>query len=233
MQKLIVANWKSNKSLVQAQEWLTEVSQLWGDQKPTSALPIVAPPTPLLIPVGEALQSLGWPLAAQDLSPLPAGSYTGAVSGTNLQGLNVSYVIIGHSERRRYFHETPQEVAKKVEQALDVKLTPIVCVDEQTVEAQAATLGENLTSRCVVAYEPRGAIGTGDNVSLSVVEEFKQKVQRLFGAVPFLYGGSVDELNVAEYLLDTDGVLIGSASLSAAQFVKILQAAQGHSAVSS
>ena len=232
MPKLIVANWKSQKSLTQAEAWLQTVHDLLGAFPPDFSLPkdttiALTPPFPFIVPLRSAIEKLGWQLGVQDISPFPAGSYNGAVSGVNLQGLGVKYTLVGHSERRRYFHETVQTVARKIEQALDVGITPIICVDQQTVEAQAAALDEGLNGQWLVAYEPAQAIGSGHNVPLSEVKEFQSKVQRLFGAVPFLYGGSVDELNISEYLLVTDGAIISTASLDAKQFVTVLKTALG------
>lgn len=227
MQKLIIANWKSNKSASQAEAWLAEAGKLLGGTEMKGITPVLAPAFPLLPVVNEAVKKLGWKLAVQDLSPFPAGSYTGAVSAVNLRNLPVKYAILGHSERRRYFHETAQEVARKVEQAVDATITPIICVDEHSIETQVSALNAELAERCVVAYEPVGAIGTGNSATLAQVKQFQATVKRLFGSVPFLYGGSVDELDINEYLLATDGVIIGTASLNAKQFIDILRTAQG------
>lgn len=227
MQKLIIANWKANKSVTQAQAWFTEAVALLTGADFKTVMPVVAPAFPLLSPVSEAVQKLGWQLAVQDLSQFPAGSYTGAVSVANLHGLGVVYAILGHSERRRYFQETAQTVARKVEQALDAGITPIICVDEQSVGQQASALTAELVERCLVAYEPASAIGTGNNPSLDQVKAFQVQVKKLFGAVPYLYGGSVDELDINEYLLITEGVIIATAALEAKQFVAILKTAQG------
>lgn len=228
MQKLILANWKSNKSVEQAETWFAELERI-GVGVGESFTIAVAPPFPLLPVVSEGASALGWKVAVQDLSSFPAGSYTGAVSAANLKGFSVAYAILGHSERRRYFHETPEDVARKVDQAVEAGIQPVVCVDESNVEAQAATLTQASAERCIVAYEPSGAIGTGDNVSVAQVKEFRARVEQLFGSVPLLYGGSVDEQNIAEYLLVTDGVLLGGASLEADQFARVLQSAQGAS----
>ncbi|HEX9817507.1 MAG TPA: triose-phosphate isomerase [Patescibacteria group bacterium] len=226
MQKLIVANWKANKSLSQAQAWLETVASA----KPinlTKLKPIVAPAFSLLPLVESTTSQLGWQLAAQDISPYPAGSYTGAVSVVNLQGLALTFVIIGHSERREHFGETVQQVARKAEQVVSAGMTPMVCVSEQTLTEQASALDAKIMERCVVVYEPPSAIGSGDSALLSQVSDFQARVKQLFGSVPFLYGGSVDEQNIGEYLLITDGVVVGTASLSADQFINLLQTAQG------
>lgn len=229
MRKLIIANWKSHKSPAEAQTWMKTVERAAGREATAAVTPVVAPAFPLLAPVAEGVHELGWRLAVQDISSFPAGSYTGAVAARNFEGFGVEYAIIGHSERRRYFLETPQTVALKIDQALENKLTPLVCIDEAGLSAQAAALSPQTAKQCVVVYEPTEAIGTGNNASLEDVKKFRSEAERFFGAVPFLYGGSVDELNIGEYLLITDGVMIGTASLDAAQFVRILQAALGKS----
>jgi triosephosphate isomerase len=106
-------------------------------------------------------------------------------------------------------------------------MTPMVCVSEQTLTEQASALDAKIMERCVVVYEPPSAIGSGDSALLSQVSDFQARVKQLFGSVPFLYGGSVDEQNIGEYLLITDGVVVGTASLSADQFINLLQTAQG------
>jgi triosephosphate isomerase len=225
--KLIVANWKSNKSLSEAQAWLAEAQELNGQFDSQRVKAVLAPPFPFLPIVRENVSQLGWQLAAQDISSFPAGSYTGAVSTHNLQGLEVTYAIVGHSERRQYFQETSQQVAQKAELALSAGIQPIVCVDEQSLAGQASALDSSVIEKCLVTYEPREAIGSGDNASIDEVKSFRQQVKNLFGEVPFLYGGSVDETNIGEYLLVTDGALIGTASLAAKQFIRVLEAAQG------
>lgn len=225
MKKLVIANWKSNKSLSQAEEWL---ANLKTDQVDLNIVtPVIAPAYPFLAPLSPTVTKLGWQLAAQNISPFPSGSYTGAVSNHNLKDLAIKYVIVGHSERRKYFNETDQLVSQKIDQALELGATPIICVDENTLASQAAAMASEVMDRCMVVYEPVGSIGNGNNASLADVQQFKAKVSQLFGPIPFLYGGSVDEQNVGEYLLETDGVLVGTASLVAAQFINLLQAAQG------
>ena len=218
MRKYLIANWKSNKNLAEAMLWSEQCSSLQFDSEQT--LVIVAPPSPLVEPVRSALP-ITMALAVQDLSPFPAGSYTGAVAARTVADL-VSYAILGHSERRRYFGETHQTVAQKVTQAVAAGITPVVCVDQEYISQQAAAIETELLSKCVVAYEPLAAIGTGNNVSVDTVEAAAQEIKAAFGTVPVLYGGSVTPENVGEYLLVTDGVLVGGASLDAEKFAKLV-----------
>jgi triosephosphate isomerase len=223
--KLIIANWKSNKSFSQAQSWLKDAQPAMGGLADVTA--ILAPPMAFVAALSQPVQEMGWQLAVQDFSPFPAGSYTGAVSGINLHDLGVKYALVGHSERRHYFHESVQDVARKIEQALDVGITPIVCTDQPTLASQAAAIDDELAKQCIVAFEPAGTIGSGNNAPIDEVKAFRQQAERLFGAVPFLYGGSADEQNIGEYLLVTDGAIIGTAALDVKQFMQVLTAARG------
>lgn len=227
MQKLVIANWKANKSLAQAEDWLATVKNADLNLPNEAVMPILAPAMPQVGALSSTINDLGWRLAVQDLSPFPAGSYTGATSVANLHDLGVQYAIVGHSERRQYFSETAQDVARKVEQALEVGIIPIVCVSEETLNAQASALDESLAKRCIVAYEPLSAIGTGHDAPMSDIKAFRSQAERLFGQVPFVYGGSVDPSNVAEHLLVTDGVLVGTASLESSEFIHLLKTALG------
>ncbi|HEX7017488.1 MAG TPA: triose-phosphate isomerase family protein, partial [Patescibacteria group bacterium] len=167
--KLIIANWKSHKTREDVQKWI-EVFEEKSDQLPTGIEVAIAPPMPSLMFVSNRLLAKDkhsqTKLAVQDLSPFPAGAYTGAVSTTNLVGFGVKYAIVGHSERRRYFHETHQDVANKVAQAIDNNITPIVCVDDEYIADQAAAIDRQYLDKCMVAYEELGAIGTGHSESV-------------------------------------------------------------------
>lgn len=223
MTKLIIANWKSHKNTSEISEWLED----FGKQvalTSSDATIIIAPPFPFLSQVSQAIKNWGHnniKLSVQDISPFPAGSYTGAVTGFNLDGLHVDYAIVGHSERRKYFHETHTEVAQKVAQAIDTGMTPIVCVDDEYTLAQANAIDQALLQKCVVAYEPIEAIGSGENQPIDEVKPVIAEIKKAFGDVPVLYGGSVDVESVDEYLAVTDGVLVGGASLDAKEFLAL------------
>ena len=228
MSKLIIANWKSEKSVEQTQQWLDKFSESLQHPMPEGI--VILPPMPsVAIAIAELheFSLLGdITVGVQDISPFPAGSYTGAVSPQNLANLGVQYALVGHSERRRHFHETHQDVAKKVEQSLANGITPIVCVDKEYLDAQASAIEKKLLQECIVAYEPLSAIGSGQNEDVGTVKETIREIKRAFGDVKVLYGGSVNHSNVQEYLLVADGVLVGSASLDVYEFLALIEKSQ-------
>ncbi len=221
---LVIGNWKSHKNWDEVETWLKEFTK--ADVKPTGTVAI-APAFPFLEYVADEIEEHDLPidLAVQDLSQFPAGAYTGSVSTANLEGLMVRFAILGHSERRRYFHETNQEVANKVEQALAAGIVPVVCVDEPYQMAQAAALSPEVAAKCVVAYEPVEAIGSGLPQSVDEVVEVINKIKKTWGDVPVIYGGSVDVKNVSTYLSACQGVLVATHSLDATEFAAIVSAA--------
>jgi len=220
MKKLFVANWKSNKTLAEAEAWMDSFKPYIGLEQEV----VVAPPYPFLSLVASKIDNReDISLSVQNLSAYPAGSYTGEVCVRNIEGLGVKYAILGHSERRRYFKESHQDIANKVSQALANGIIPIVCVDRDYLENQARLIDLDLLSKCVVAYEPLAAIGTGEIALVDEVDEVVKEVRSVFGEIPVLYGGSVNPENIFPYLEVTDGVLVGGASLDARVFAKLLQ----------
>lgn len=221
MSKIFIANWKSNKTQTSATEWLQSFD---ASAVPASAQVIIAPAFSLLSTVKQHLE-VPLRLGAQDVSSYPMGSYTGAVNAQQLKDLSVEYVMVGHSERRKYFHETHTDVAAKITQAVANGLQPILCVDDEYIDAQAAALETTDIPGLIVAYEPLEAIGSGNNAPADQVTAVIQKIKSAFGDVPVIYGGSVDERSVSEYLLISDGVLVGSASLEPDSFQRVVAAA--------
>ncbi len=225
--KYVVANWKSNKSREDVINWMDRFEEKIKDMEHPSARVVLCPPMPDVWFLSNRLLDRKLYadifLGVQDLSPYPAGSYTGAVSTVNLDGFRVKYAIVGHSERRRHFQETSQEVARKVQECVEKEMTPIVCVDEPYLLEQAEALEKKHLEKCMVAYEPLEAIGTGDNAPVEKVVEMVERIHQLFGEVPVLYGGSVDSKNVAEYLAVSDGVLVGRASLDVEEFTRMIE----------
>ena len=190
-------------------------------------------------------------VGAQNVHFEKSGAFTGEVSADMLLDLGVEYVVIGHSERRQYFGETDMTVNKKVHAALEVGLHPIICVGEtleqremgitmelialQTKAAFAGVPAEK-ARKCVVAYEPVWAIGTGKTATAEQANEvcnaIRATIRHLYGArvarsVTIQYGGSMNPANAAELLArpDVDGGLIGGAALVPEKFVDIINAA--------
>lgn len=217
--KLIIANWKSNKLQADVEAWLGEFK---ADTNQVDV--VIAPPFTYLAQVGLQLPA-GTKLGAQTVSSFPMGSYTGAVNAHQLKGLGVKYVIVGHSERRRYFHEDHQDVAKQVQEVVAQNMTPVLCLDKEYIEDQAHALDPGLYKACIVAYEPLAAIGSGHNEPVGEVKKVVEKIREVYGAVPVIYGGSVTEDNIGEYMLVCDGALVGGASLEAKQFDSLVAAA--------
>lgn len=243
MSKLLIANWKANKSAAGAKLWFDDFEKtlikLLAGQKLTQKI-VIAGSFPLLSLVRDRLDLLklqmasqiengaGLELGVQDISQYGAGSYTGAVSGQNLAWLQPNLVILGHSERRKYFQETSQSVAAKVDQALDLPADAVICVDRAQVTAQAQAIKISQSQQIMVAYEPVEAIGSGIHPGVDQVKTVVQEIKTAFGHnLSVLYGGSVDELTIRQYLLVTDGVIVGTAALDGTQFARVVVASQG------
>lgn len=224
-QKLVLANWKSHKTLEEAMGWLAEVGPL-AAKSPYEV--IVCPPFPFLYPISQEIQAKKYriSLGIQNVSPFPAGAYTGAVCARNLEGFSVKYTLVGHSERRNYFHETTQEVANKVTQLIEANITPIICVDREHIVSQANALEDGERKRCLVLYETVGHIGTGEVEELPSVLQAVEDIHAAFGfQVPVIYGGSVSDTTRDLFMKSEKlaGVGVGTKSLDAKEFGKIIQ----------
>lgn len=226
--RLIVANWKSHKTLTEVIDWTHKFRTFIESHKqqfkqPNAPQVVIAPPFPFLFQIAEFLRGLSKvSVGIQDISPFPAGKYTGAVSTRNIEELPITHAIVGHSERRHYFHETNQEVANKVDLLIDAGITPIVCVDQPYIKTQAYVIDKKIKANCVVAYEPLESIGTGISQEVAKVLPIVEEIKVAFGNVPIIYGGSVDVENIDAYILAMDGVLVGGASLEVEGFGELL-----------
>jgi len=245
MKKLIAGNWKMNGSL-EANAAL--VGALLLDASVWACDVAVCVPSVYLAQVQALVQGSRLSLGAQDVSGQESGAFTGEVSATMLKDFGARYCIVGHSERRQYHQESDATVALKVQRALSVGVTPIVCVGETLAQREAGLTEEavkrqlpavvhtngHYISEIVVAYEPVWAIGTGKTSSPQEAQQVHQLLRTQLQAasqhadrVRILYGGSMNASNAAALLAqpDIDGGLIGGAALQAAAFLSIVAAA--------
>jgi len=240
--KLVVGNWKMNGSVEKNRSL---VSALLQDEATAGA--VVCPPCVYLSQVRDLIAGSRLRLGAQNVSRYGDGAYTGDVSAQMLAEFGCRYVIVGHSERRALFGEFDADVAQKMVVAVAAGMTPIVCVGESLLQRQqgdavAVVLaqlqaakelaGVEVLQASVVAYEPVWAIGTGVAATLLDVAQMHGAIKtalREWGAgdLSLLYGGSVKPEGASELMAlpGVDGVLVGGASLVAAQFVAICRAA--------
>ena len=201
MKPLIVANWKMNPSDLAEAEKLFALTQ--GKNV------VICPPFVYLSSLGAK--------GAQDCFWLEKGAYTGEISPLMLKNLGVEYVLVGHSERRKYLRETDQMVNQKVKALLYFGLKPILCIANLSQLARGL---KGVAGEVIVAYEPVFAIGTGKACSLQKARRMREKI-----GLPFvLYGGSVNSENALGYLEGGyQGLLIGGASLCGEEFLKIIE----------
>lgn len=212
----IIANWKANKNIQEALEWVSVV----GPQIPKDEqLKIVVCPNFICLEqVAKEVKVGGFNLmvGSQDLSVFGTGAYTGEVPANLLSGL-VSLSILGHSERRKNFNETNEIVAKKAKQAQTAGITPLICV--QHIETPIPDGGK------LVAYEPVWAIGTGEPDTAGNANRAAGNLKQNRADLEVLYGGSVNSENAKGFVMqeNINGVLVGNASLDPEEFVRIIK----------
>jgi triosephosphate isomerase len=242
----LAANWKMNKTVAEASEF---VDALLPRISATQHDVVLCPPFTALAEVVQRRYGTAVKVAAQNMHEEEAGAFTGEISASMLVELDVEAVILGHSERRQYFGETDEALARKVPAALAAGLEPILCVGEseaardggetdevleRQLQADLANVDSIDLARVVIAYEPIWAIGTGKVASAEQAQEacaYIRDVVRMRGGVVddlrVLYGGSVKPANAAELLAlpDVDGALVGGAALDPEDFAAIVEAA--------
>lgn len=251
MRKPVIAgNWKMFKTVGEAHDFWSAASSATIDASKVDA--VICAPFLQLPALVEAAKGSSIHIGAQNMHQEKEGAFTGEISGDMLKDVGVTHVVIGHSERRQYFNETDETVNLKTKAALDLGLTPIVCVGESleqreagetetVVSKQVAEAFEGLTEseveKTVVAYEPIWAIGTGKTATADdanqVCQAIRETLLDLHGeeaanATRILYGGSVKPANIEELLGkdDIDGALVGGASLEADSFLQLVEATQ-------
>ncbi len=246
---IIAGNWKMNKTASETKKFAEELKRLLPRAKWCDV--VICVPAVNIPAAMKACKDLRVSVGAQNVFYENSGAYTGEVSAEMLKDLGVKYVIVGHSERRQMFGETDFTVNKKVLAALSADLQPIICVGETLAQRELGVTMELIAlqvksalagvpaekvRKCVIAYEPVWAIGTGKTATAQQAAEvctfIRATIRHLYGAriarsVTVQYGGSMKPANAAELLAqpDIDGGLIGGASLDAGQFVEIINAA--------
>ena len=248
--KFIAGNWKMNLNSAQGVELAAALAKAVGSASEVEIA--VCPPSVYLSAIGAAIKGSAIGLGAQNCHHEAKGAFTGEVAPAMLLDIGCKYVIVGHSERRQLFHETNQDVNKKVLAALAAGLTPIVCVGEtlderkagntqkvvrEQVEGSLAGLSGEQVLKLVIAYEPIWAIGTGVVATPEQAEEVHADLRSLLSSrytaavsdqVRIQYGGSVNAENAATLLSqpNIDGALLGGASLKADGFLAIIAGAK-------
>lgn len=229
MKPLIIANWKLNKTLDEASFWLQEFDQA-VDPQILQEKEIVVCPSFVLIPFLRQTTLInpdlrGLKLGAQTVSHFEEGAYTGEVSAKQLRGI-VDFCIIGHSERRKYFGETDEQAAKKVELCQKYEITPVVCVSNFE-QVEAVKLSSCQAVKLILAYEPPSAISTNNGIpdTPEHTQKMALEIKSILGQnTKVIYGGSVNSKNAKEFLKqpDIEGLLVGNASLNAKEFAEIV-----------
>ena len=250
--KIVAGNWKMNKSFDEADDLVSDIIDLIEEKgKPENVDVILCPPFVYLELAGDITEDSQVFVGAQNVSHYEPGAYTGEISASMLRSMHIDFAIIGHSERRKYFHETDDDLLAKAKAALKQDVAPIFCCGELLEEREAGKHFDVVKSqlentvfmldtedfnRVILAYEPVWAIGTGVTATSEQAQEMhfyiRDLIWKKYGAetaadAKILYGGSCNAKNAGELfsMPDVDGGLIGGASLKAEEFVQIVLAA--------
>lgn len=246
-QKIVAGNWKMNKN---ASESSSLISELRTHEIPQDVRVIVAPATVFLESVAKAAEGSLIGVASQNMNAAVSGAYTGEVSSSMLKSIAINTTLLGHSERRAYYNESNESLAKKVQTAQKAEMEIIFCFGEELSDRKAGNhfkvVEEQLQialfdnkdldwSSIILAYEPVWAIGTGETATPAQAQEMHAFIRGLLksncgeevaNATSILYGGSAKPTNANELFsqTDVDGGLIGGASLVAEDFMAIVNA---------
>ena len=250
MKKIIIGNWKLNLDHLEAIQFLQKLNYSLNADIDEKISIVVAPSHTSLRSIQTIIDAdkLNIFLSSQDVSMFNDGAYTGEVSAHQLAKLNISYCIVGHSERRQHFNETDEIINVKINNLINKEITPIICFGESNdqrtdgnymdflinqIENSTKGLRKDKVDEIIFAYEPIWAIGTGQNASLQDIVEVISKVKEFISKksffneekIKFIYGGSVSPDNSNEILNSKiiDGALVGGASLDVDKFIKIIE----------
>ncbi len=243
--KVVAGNWKMNLDLASTVALADAIAE--GSPK-NDVLKIVFPPFPFLHSVVEKLKGSGVKCGAQNCSEKDKGAFTGEVSAAMIRSCGAEYCLVGHSERRQYFHETSVQLTEKIKRCFENDITPVFCIGEvleerrneqhftiieQQIEQVIGNFPIHDVERMIIAYEPVWAIGTGETATPKQAQEMHAYIRGILGQlrgeelankISILYGGSCNAQNAKELFAgkDVDGGLIGGASLKADDFIKIM-----------
>ena len=250
MKKIIIGNWKLNLDHLEAIQLFQKLNYSLNTDIDEKISIVVAPSHTSLRSIQTIIDAdkLNIFLSSQDVSMFNDGAYTGEVSAHQLAKLNISFCIVGHSERRQHFNETDEFVNVKINNLINKEITPIICFGESNdqrtdgnymdflinqIENSTKGLRKDKVDEIIFAYEPIWAIGTGQNASLQDIVEVISKVKEFISKksffnedkIKFIYGGSVSPDNSNEILNSKiiDGALVGGASLDVDKFIKIIE----------
>jgi len=245
--QIVAGNWKMNNGLIQTESLIVELKK----QKRTSnAEVMIAPTFTNLWHAFESTRQHDIEVIAQNMHFAEQGAYTGEVSAGMLKSIGIQTVILGHSERRAYFNETDESLAKKIDKGLENNMNMIFCFGEELADRKAGNeetvvgnqiknalfhLDASAFSSIILAYEPVWAIGTGETATPDQAQDMHAFIRKTLAnkygneiadSVSILYGGSVKPNNAKEIFSkpDVDGGLIGGASLKAEDFFAIVNA---------
>lgn len=218
--KIFVANWKSNKTVKESYSFLDVLKERIKDIDLSNKEIVIAPSFTSLMVCHDAIEKFSLPvkLSAQNISSFAQGAYTGEVNALQIKEF-ADYVIIGHSERKRYFHEGDGDVESKVKAAKEGGLMVVQCIQDKNSQIQSQS--------DIIAYEPPNAIstfGVGEAEDPEDIRKVFEEIKNSTGERPLLYGGSVSAKNIKSYaqIESCSGFLIGGASLEVDSFIDLL-----------
>lgn len=245
-QKIAAGNWKMHKTFTEGQGLAQEIRTMADSEMMNEAQLLIFPPYIHLQAIAKQLEGSGIGVGAQNIHQNEQGAFTGEVSASMLKSIDIHYTLVGHSERRQYYNETNASCAAKILTSLKHNIVPVYCIGETLAEREAnahfAIVEEQLSAmkglsnedaaKCILAYEPVWAIGTGVTASADQANEMhihiRKCVATLFNdeiaaGISILYGGSVKPDNAKSLfaMSDIDGALIGGAALASRDFMDI------------
>ncbi len=244
--KIAAGNWKMHKTFAEGQGLTQEIRTMSETELMNDAQLLIFPPYIHLQGLAKQLEGSKIGIGAQNINQFEQGAYTGEVSASMLKSIGIHYTLVGHSERRQYYNETNESCAAKISIALKHNIVPVYCIGETLAEREANEhfnivetqlgalkgLSTEDISKCILAYEPVWAIGTGVTASSAQANEMHVHIRKVISdlfneniaqGISILYGGSVKPDNAKELFAqsDIDGALIGGAALASRDFINI------------